>query len=138
MRAGQILFWPDHEFDDGGTSDKLLVVLNEQRDGIHLAAYTTSQWRVHLSRTQGCHVGDGVFFIPKKVWGFSKDTWIQLYRVQEYRVEVLEEHHANKRIRELRCLDAAATAGLINCYMKCPDVTDQHEWLLGKRRDRPG
>jgi hypothetical protein len=137
VQCGQVLFWPSHQFDDGGSSDKLLIVLNDQRDGLHLAAYTTSKFRAGLPDKEGCHTGEGIYFIPKNVWGFSKNTWVQLHRVKEYPVDHLENLYFKKTVRELRCLSAAAVAALANCYQRCPDSSEHHEWLLGKRKQRP-
>ena len=130
MTPGELLYWPEHEFDDGGTSNKLLIILNLQRNGVHLAAYTTSQGSRRWPEIAGCNVDKEVFCILKSTFGFPSSTWIQLYRVQEYEVDRLENMVIRSRIKSLRQLSDDLLRAIVNCYKKTDSFFEYHGWLL--------
>ena len=130
MTPGELFYWPQHEFDDGGTSDKLLIILNLQRNGVHLAAYTTSQSNKRWPEDAGCNVDKEVFCILKNNFGFTRSTWIQLFRVREYEVDLLENMVLKDRIKSLRQLSDELLRAIVNCYKKTDSFFDYHDWLL--------
>ncbi len=130
MTPGELFYWPQHEFDDGGTSDKLLIILNLQRNGVHLAAYTTSQSNKRWPEDAGCNVDKEVFCILKNTFSFPSSTWIQLYRVKEYEVDYLENKVIRRGIKSLRQLPEQLLRAIVNCYRKTDSFSEYHGWLL--------
>jgi len=130
MTPGELFFWPEHEFDDGGASNKLLIILNFQRNGFHLSAYTTSKSNKRHPETAGCDVKGEVFCVLENTFGFQRSTWIQLYRVKEYEVDHLENLVINKQIKSLRQLPDELLRAIVNCYRKTDSFSEYHGWLL--------
>jgi len=130
MTPGELFYWPEHEFDDGGTSNKLLVILNHQRNGIHLAVLTTSQSNQRWPEKEGCDVEREVFCILENTHNFQRSTWLQLYRVKEYEVDYLENMVIKRRIKSLRQLPEQLLRAIVNCYRKVDSFSQFHGWLL--------
>jgi len=131
MTPGELFYWPQHKFDDGGTSDKLLIILNTQRNGVHLAAYTTSQGvKRGWSEEEGCMAEDEIYFIREGTNGFISPTWVQLYRLQEYEVDRLENQVISGRIKSLRQLSDNLRRAIVNCYKRTDSFSEYHGWLL--------
>ena len=130
MTPGELFYWPQHEFDDGGTSNKLLVVLNEQRNGIHIVVFTTSQGGKRWQKNEGCNADEEVYFIRNGTHGFSKPTWVQLYRAKEYDADDLENLVLRNRIKSLRQLPDNLRRAIVNCYKQTESFIDHHGWLL--------
>ena len=130
MTPGELFYWPQHKFDDGGTSDKLLIILNFQRNGVHLAAYTTSQSNNRWPENAGCNEDSEVFCILKDTHSFARLTWVQLYRVKEYDVDHLESMVIGGRIKSLRQLPEQLLRAIVNCYRTTDSFIEHHDWLL--------
>jgi hypothetical protein len=93
MKRGDVVFSPHFKFANGGTSDKLLIVLNEATSTTpHLILLATSKQR-NKKLDPGCHAKDGYFVIPPKTDWFQVRTWIMFNRVYEFDfVRELNEH----------------------------------------------
>lgn len=122
LKYGAVLFWKAFKFEDGGSSDKLLVVLGARQGKNFLACLTTSQPHSRKANP-GCHAEEGYFFIPAGVAGFTKPTWIELNRPQEASsAEVLKACLAGD-MHVITNLPQQLANEIRNCLARSPDLT---------------
>ena len=80
-QIGEIVSWPKYTFPDGGSSDKLFIVLNDalSDDALCLLLITTSQEKLYLNYINGCNYNLKAFHIPLE-WGecLPLPTFIEL------------------------------------------------------------
>lgn len=126
-----MIFWPNFKFDDGGTADKLFIILSDQRNGEHLALIVTSQEKRGRRQEPGCKASEGWFFIQKGLSSFAKPTWVTLTDPIEFAVEELADGIEAGTIREVRVgIKADLLRAIANCFARSEWVTDHHKWLL--------
>jgi len=78
---GTIFHHKDMVFQNGGVSNKYLILLNSpSKNDPYLFVKTTSQQKGKQKKT-GCLKQDGLFFIPAGITFFPKDTWVQLFPI---------------------------------------------------------
>ncbi|MDR2892979.1 MAG: hypothetical protein LBV80_07845 [Deltaproteobacteria bacterium] len=77
MNIGDVLYFHDFGFDDGGHANKLLVVLSDPANGSMVMVIATSKG---TSKDIGCQPKNKRFFIRAGTYEFPKDTWLDLYR----------------------------------------------------------
>ena len=126
---GAVLGWNKFQFDDGGRSDKLLIVLGAKTGKNYLMVLTTSQ---HHGRgtNPGCHADDGYFFISAGKHGFSKDTWLELYRPIEVDAATLISGNFSGDIWVVANLAEQIANEIRNCLKRSPDITQHQVSLL--------
>ena len=125
---GAILGWKEFPFDDGGKSDKLLIVLGAQAGKNYLAILTTSQSHGRKA-IPGCHAEDGYFFIGAGSHEFLKDTWLELYRPQEMSAATVLKGNLSGDIWVVANLRQQIANEIRNCLKRSPDTT-QHQLSL--------
>lgn len=115
FKYGAVVFWKNFEFDDGGKSDKLLIVLGARVGKPMLAVLTTSQQH-RYGKNPGCHASEGYFFIPAGgAAKFPKDTWVQLYRPLEIDAAKLLKVAFAKDANVISNLPQDVANGIRNC-----------------------
>jgi len=125
---GAVLGWKEFQFDDGGTSDKLLVVLGAKTGKNYLAVLTTSQPHGRKA-SPGCHAEDGYFFIGAGKHGFPKDTWLELHRPKEMDAATVVKGNFSGDIWVVANLSLQIVNEIRNCLKQSPDIT-QHQLTL--------
>lgn len=78
MTIGDILYFSDFHFADGGHADKLLVVISDCTKEKIVLLIATSKGKD--ANVHGCQAVPQKFFIKAGKHKFVKDTWIDLAR----------------------------------------------------------
>ena len=78
MKLGDVLYFPDYEFANGGHADKLFIVFSDPEKETLLLLIVTSKGKD--SRNTGCQPAARRFLIRAGKYGFVKDTWVDLQR----------------------------------------------------------
>lgn len=78
MTIGDVLYYPDFSFADGGHANKLLVVISDCTKEKIVMLIATSKGRD--ANVHGCQAVQKKFFIKAGSCGFVRDTWIDLDR----------------------------------------------------------
>lgn len=130
MKRGEVIFSKQFEFADGGTSEKLLIVLNEASSTTpHLILLATSQ-KGRKKLDPGCHAKDNYFVIHPKTDWFNKITWIIFDRIIEYDfVHELSEHFKGNLVTQTTLKEDTIRA-IINCLKQSDDITPYQLSLL--------
>ena len=126
---GAVLSWKEFQFDDGGVSDKLLVVLGAKAGKNYLMVLTTSQPHGRESNP-GCHADDGYFFIDAGSHGFPKATWLELYRPEEVDAATVVKGNFDGEIWVVANLAQQIANEIRNCLKRSPDITPHQLSLL--------
>lgn len=119
MKPGDVLFWKGFTFDDGGVSDKLLVVVGALAAGDLLMLKTTSQARHYRPDADGCHHDASVHRFKAYLAGFRIPTWVQ-FDPPIIRLPAAC-HTAGAHV--LFTLKGSDLAAIINCYRRSPDFS---------------
>lgn len=121
---GTIINYPDYVFNDGSTSNKLFVAINQGSEtNDYLLCLTTSQIWKRL-KAKLCYSENGYYYFP--VGTFNKETWI-LFSKMEYRFFThieLVNLLSNKLInlpKGLR-LQESEYYSLLDCILKSDDL----------------
>lgn len=131
MNPGEVIFWPGFEFPDGGSADKLFIVLNAQRNNTHLILKTTSRSHPkYRPAREGCHAKLGCYHIIANTHGFPRPTWVVLSDPIEVDASRLDESCLRSRVKIVANLKAELLSAIINCFKGCDDCTRSHVWLL--------
>lgn len=130
MKRGEVVFSPRFKFPDGGTSEKLLVVLNEATAKTpHLLLLATSQQGRKITNA-GCHSKAGYYIIHPKTDWFEKITWIMFDRIYQFDfARELTEHFKDNLITKTTLTDNTIRA-IIECLKKSDDITPYELSLL--------
>jgi hypothetical protein len=130
MNPGDVLLWPAFSYDDGTSSNKLLVVLAiRPTDSARFIFKTTSQARHYFKYdNDGCHADASVHRFKQYLAGFRVPTWIQ-FDPPIFR-SVAQANAAGAR--SLFSMKAADLKAIINCYRKSPDCSEKLVALLPK------
>ncbi len=130
MMPGDVVFWPRFQFPDGGDADKLFVVLNIQRNNVHLILKTTSRANPYRPVTEGCHAGKGYYHLPAKKHWFEKATWVVLHDPVECYANDLDDDCVSGRAKHMATLNQELLRAIVNCFKKADDYSEHHGWLL--------
>lgn len=130
FKFGAVLSWEDFKFEDGGESDKLLIVLGARKGVNAIAVVCTSKQRSKKALA-GCHEQEGYYFIPGggRNW-FKLDTWVELHRSFELDAAKLLTALMTKQATALANLSPEIAAAIRNCLKKTDDVTPAQIALL--------
>jgi hypothetical protein len=120
VSPGSVIFWKNYTFDDGGASDKLLVIVGRKKDGSLLLLKTTSKARSYMPDNDGCHSAKSVHRFKQYLGGFKIPTWVQFDPPIEKILSQINTAGAHK-IFDLKAADLAA---IVNCYKKSDDISD--------------
>jgi hypothetical protein len=131
LEFGAVLFCEDFKFEDGGESNKLLVVLGAKSGKNVIAALVTSKPKGGVW-TEGCHAEKSIYHCKKggkNTW--PKDTWIQLYRLVEMSAaELVQLAMVKKTLITRANLPKETAAAIRNCAKRCEDVSADHIELM--------
>jgi hypothetical protein len=120
LKRGSVLFWPSFTFDDGGTSNKLLVVVGQSPNDNMLMFKTTSQPKSYRPDPDGCHSDRSVHRFKQYLGGFRIPTWVQ------FDPPIIKHPNDAKAagarvVFEMKPQDVQA---VINCFKRSPEVSD--------------
>ena len=121
MTPGNVIFWPSFSFDDGGTANKLLVVVGARGSQARLLFKTTSQARTSRPDNDGCHAAASVFRFKANLAGFDVPTWVQFDPGIVLNVDDMQGN-GGRVMFSLRPVDLSA---IINCYKKSEDISTE-------------
>ena len=138
MKRGDILFIPAFQFPDGGSADKLLIVMNDPKNtaGKIYMVITTSQQKGDLRQRNAscqCQPKRKEFFFPAGPF-FAKDTWALLNRTPVIRSTQEIQNALNaKRCSVVNTLSDDVVNAVTNCISgHCSDDLTREECdLLG-------
>lgn len=120
MKPGDVLFWKGFSFNDGGVSDKLLLIIGVAPSTALLMLKTTSQPSKYRPDADGCHADASVHcFKTKPFGGFKKQTWIQFDPAIIFYPDDCQKAGAHI-VHQIRAGDLSA---IINCYRRSPDIS---------------
>ena len=130
LKFGAVLFWDGFIFENGGTSDKLLVLLGARPNKDMIAVLTTSRPPPrHLE--PGCHAKEGYYVIPggEKDW-FREDTYVQLYRPVLISAPSAVKLGLEGKLRVNANLRPELAAAIRNCLKQSGDLPAAMKELL--------
>lgn len=77
MKRGDVLYWKNFKYRDGGTpSHKLMLVAGIDKYGDALLLKTTSRDGGYRPDPDGCHADDSVFRFKSNPKPFDEPTWV--------------------------------------------------------------
>lgn len=124
MTPGNVVFWPEFSFDDGGRSRKLLVVVGVRGAEARLLLKTTSKGTPFRPDNDGCHAAASVYRFKANLAGFDVPTWVQFDPGIVENVSDMQR----KGVKIMFSLKPADLSAIINCYKKSDDISSE----LGK------
>ncbi|HOX84795.1 MAG TPA: hypothetical protein PKW76_16925 [bacterium] len=132
MIAGTVLFIKDFKFADGGTSNKLLIILNTPQKGEpYLVCPTTSQ-KNHRKPDLGCHSEDNYFYIDEKQDSFKLNTWVIFHRIYSFLTEdILNKKFKGSAVIEFQ-LNNTLWKCLKNCILKSKDIEQDYLEMISR------
>jgi hypothetical protein len=126
---GAVIKWAGFVFEDGDSSDKLLVILGIKPKQNIMAVLTTSQAR-RRPKAPGCQAEyetGAFYYLPGGMKNsFKLDTWVELHRPQELDILKFNQALANKEFHVIFNLDKGVAAGIRNCLKRSPDTSELH------------
>lgn len=132
MIAGEILFYKNFPYGDGGDpSNKLLIVLNSpENDDPYLVLRTTSKRKIRLDR-KGCHSDKGYFVFKKQDDFFvEENTWVLFDTIVELNAAEFINWSIKKGVEIKGNLKEVNLAALKNCIKAWPDVSKFHRSII--------
>lgn len=125
-QAGEILFYRDYEYPDGGKpSNKLFIIINDTADTAtpFLVFKTTSQSHRYQNAHKGCNPDKKVFFLESGASEFfdgkalHESTYVQLPGITEFDQTAILKERLKDRVNILNGvkLSALCMAQLKNC-----------------------
>lgn len=138
-KLGDVLFYKDFEFEDGGKGDKLFVVVCYS--DCCLVLKTTSNNRFYKNSKDGCNPSKRVYFIPKDKNEFFKiDTYIQLPQIFEISTkELLQGSFSKNVINYDSALSEKCTKSILQCLRHFKDDISSEHWkmIFPNEKDAP-
>lgn len=131
MNRGDVLYFPDFEFEDGGHANKLFVVLAAPAGGERMLAMKTTSVSDKRKRDPGCQPAKKEFFFKAGTL-FRKDTWIILWTAPY----VLPVTAVAEKIKKNECkivmtLPSQDVNAIRNCLEKfSEDLNQEHRDML--------
>lgn len=131
MTPGTVYLHKDFLFADGTTKDKYLVVLGNLKNGIVLAAKTTSQGH-HYRNDFGCQSANrfAAFFFPANSTCFQKNTWVCLSDFYEISENQLTQGLAIGDVFRIGHLGNTFTRDLQFCAKGSDDLSEVQESMI--------
>lgn len=118
MNIGDVLYFYDHAFADGGHADKLFVVLSDPQKDKVVLIMATSQNK-SSSTNPGCQPAAKRFHIKKGQYSFPKDTWLDLGRsIQAVDTQNVVSRMQSKEILLKGTLPIQVVNEIKNCLKK--------------------
>lgn len=133
MNRGSVLFWPDFEYHDGCSSNKLMVVLNSADAGDPVLLFKTTSQQKRRDQTPGCNANRQEFFLLPEKDEFLKNTWIILNEVYAYSLAEMLKAGLQEKKFEVKCVLTENKADSIrDCALSCQDIERKWKKLLLK------
>lgn len=130
IARGDLVFWKGFQFEDGGASDKLLIILGAKA-GQNLIALLTASKSRGRNPTPGCTGFADYFFISAGGRdGFHLDTWVETYRPVEMERKEADRGIADGTVTLVRTLRLELVNEIRNCLKLSRDITPQQGALL--------
>jgi hypothetical protein len=130
MKRGEIIFSPQFKFEDGGTSEKLLIVLNEATSTTHYLLLLATTKQRNKTSVEGCHAKKGYFVVHPNTDFFNQITWIMFDRIYEYTLGRELKEYFEGNLAVLTTLKANTINAIINCLKQSDDITPYQLSLL--------
>lgn len=123
MKRGDVLFWPDFRYKDGGApTPKLIVVAGVDKYKDALLYRATSQSGGYRPDPEGCHADDSVYRFKDNCKPFEMPTWVQFEDPYTLSVADIEA----KGIAVKYSLTEVQIQAIINCIKRSPENA---KWL---------
>jgi hypothetical protein len=125
MTPGTILHDPKFTFKDGEVGNKLLIVLNDGKDGVCIVIKTTSQPKFK-GKKEGCQSSDRPpnFFVPDGQCCLRGDSWFLMSEFYELKVSELQQKLFSGQIKHVGNLVKDLLIELIACAVDSFDISD--------------
>jgi hypothetical protein len=125
MKRGDVLYWPDFKYKDGGApTPKLIFVAGVDKYKDVLLYRTTSQSNGYRPDRDGCHSDDSVYRFKDNPKPFHMPTWVQF---EEPYVKSVADIEA-RAIKVCFTLTEDQILATINCLRRSPEFA---KWLIG-------
>ena len=125
MKCGDVLFWPDFRYSDGGRpTAKLIVIAGIDKYNDALLYRTTSQSGSYRPDKEGCHPDDSVYRFRNSVKPFDMPTWVQFEDPYTESVADIQ----TKGIKVQFSLSDVQMQAIINCLKRSQEYA---KWLGG-------
>ena len=138
-KLGDVLFYKDFEFEDGGKHDKLFIVVCSESSCLVLK--TTKNNLLYQDVQDGCNPQKRVFFIPtEKREFFDLDTYVQFPQLYEITVSELLKGGFSKKIKLYESVLSGQCLQLIMACLKHfkDDIAPEHwDRIFSKVRYSP-
>lgn len=124
MKPGTIFCDHEFRFDDGTTSKKYIILLNDGNPGYYIIVKTTSNDNCKGYQF-GCQLEDRYpnFFLPCNGCEFPKNTWVELEQYYEYPLNEMLKKHVSKELEHYGILDENITCQLLECVLESEDIS---------------
>jgi len=131
VNPGDVIFWRQFEFPDGQRSDKLFIIANRPRDGVHLGFIVTSQQKRGRTQEDGCRHVDRWYFVRPRSTCFQSPTWVLFDDAYEFLLDELTGLRADGSIRLISGkVQSLVLNAIVSCFQLTDSVTDYHRALL--------
>ena len=118
MKRGDVLYWPDFRYKDGGSpTAKLMLVAGVDKYKDALLYRTTSQGGGYRPDPEGCHADASVYRFKDKTQPFTIPTWIQFEDPYIRCITEIEK----KGITVHFSLTEVQMQAVINCLKRSPE-----------------
>lgn len=123
MIKGDVLFWPDFKYKDGGTpSNKLIIITGVDKYGDALLFKTTTHDGGYRPDQDGCHSDESVFRFKSNPKPFNVATWVQYEDPYTSSIADIQA----KGIKVCFSLSAIQIQAIINCLRRSQEYA---RWL---------
>jgi len=124
MKRGDVLYWPDFKYADGGKpTPKLIVIAGVDKYQDALLYRTTSQSGGYRPDPEGCHSDDGVYRFRDNLKPFDMPTWVQFEKPTTLSVADIKA----KGIKVHFSLSGVQMQAIINCLKRSQEFA---KWLV--------
>lgn len=130
MDKGTILFHRVHEFKDGETGKKLLIILNTpQNSEPFLCCKTTSRQKFGLDK-EGCYSAKNIYVLNPMKNCFRIKTWVQFHEIYEFDNKLFLQAHFNGNLDVKGALPVNIINAIDKCVKNSDDISKYHLSLL--------
>jgi len=126
---GKIYSFKNFTFHDGGTSNKLLILVSEPKgDDDWVFVKTTSQ--VKVKEQEGCHPCQGLFVINANSDFFRQKTWVQFHDLYPLNHTKILQAKFKGELKDIGRLREQTVRAIVNCMHKSDDLSAiELSWL---------
>ncbi len=132
MKCGDVLFWKDFVFADGGFADKLLIVLNTPQENEDLLVVPVTSKQKYKKDSPGCYYEDNYYFIPMNQTPFKVNTWVIFEEYYLIPINKVISQGINGNMFSKFSLTTDVYRSLKNCILKSPDISGIYADIIRK------